>query len=489
MGMVTNYHRLSVSDVVRSLRDRRFSAVALTETALHLAETEGKRLNAVLAVCREKALAQAEKIDGLISQGRDIPPLAGVPVIVKDNIVYSGYPTTCAGRILDGFVSPYDATAVERLEQAGAVVIAKANMDEFAMGSSNEHSAFGPVISPIRNDLVPGGSSGGSCAVVAAGIVPIALGSDTGGSVRQPAGFCGVVGLKPTYGAISRYGLVAFASSTDQIGPIARTVADCAAVFETISGYDERDATSAQVSYAGLANLIESGYHKPCRFGIPREFISGDLDEETRAAVRAAIDKLESAGHELVEVSLPHTDLAVAAYYIIADAEASSNLARFDGVRYGATTGREKGLATMYAETRRRGFGREVMRRIMLGTFALSAGYYEAYYHKAQQVRELIRRDFERVFETADILVSPTSPTAAFKRGERIDDPLAMYMSDVLTAPASLAGIPAISIPCGRTRDGRPIGLQMMAPAFGETGLLVAARQVERLLGAGDAGH
>lgn len=481
--MVADYSRLTAADIVRRIRNGEIGVAELAEAALDLAESEGRRLNAVITTCRERALNQAEKIDRLAADDADLPSLAGVPVILKDNIVLSGYPTTCGSRMLADFVSPYDATCVKRLEEAGAVIIAKANMDEFAMGSSNENSAFGLATNPIRDDLVPGGSSGGSCAAVAAGIVPLAFGSDTGGSVRQPAGFCGVVGLKPTYGAVSRYGLVAFASSLDQIGPIARTVKDCALAFDAIAGHDERDATSAAIDCPDCSGFIERDADTKYRFGIPNEYMNDDIDPEVREAVKRAEEKLRSDGHAVVEVSFPYTDAAIAAYYIIADAEASSNLARYDGVRYGLSKGHDKEMRAMYESTRTDGFGDEVKRRIMLGTFALSAGYYDAYYHKASQVRERIRRDFEQIFAMVEMIISPTSPTAAFKLGEKIDDPLAMYLSDILTVPASLAGIPAISIPCGKTSDGRPIGLQVMARAFAEADLLAAARQAETLMG------
>ncbi len=482
MDMVADYSRHTAVDIVRRIRDGDLRAIDAADTALHLADTEGKRLNAVITVCHERARTQARKIDRLAAARADLPPLAGVPVIIKDNIVCAGYPTTCGSRILENFISPYDATCVTRLEAAGALIVAKANMDEFAMGSSNENSAYGPVKNPVRDDLVPGGSSGGSCAAVASGIVPIAFGSDTGGSVRQPAGFCGVVGLKPTYGAVSRYGLVAFASSTDQIGPVARTVEDCALAYTAVCGHDRSDATSADIEPPDYADLLTRTADAKFRFGVPGEYLGEDIDDEVRKAVQLAVTRLRRAGHAIVEVSLPHTDLAIAAYYIIANAEASSNLARYDGVRYGRSRGRERGLEAMYETTRTSGFGDEVKRRIMLGTFALSAGYYDAYYQKALAVRELIRRDFEKTFASVDLILSPASPTAAFRFGEKTDDPLAMYLSDTLTVPASLAGIPAISIPCGTTSDGRPIGMQMMAPAFGEVNLFAAAREAEKLM-------
>jgi aspartyl-tRNA(Asn)/glutamyl-tRNA(Gln) amidotransferase subunit A len=485
--MVADYSRLTAATIVRRIRHGDISATELAEAALDLTETEGRRLNAIITVCRERALTQAAKIDRIAADRADLPRLAGVPVILKDNIVMSGYPTTCGSRMLESFDSPYDATCVKRLEDAGAVIVGKANMDEFAMGSSNENSAFGPATNPIRDDLVPGGSSGGSCAAVAAGIAPIAFGSDTGGSVRQPAGFCGVVGLKPTYGAVSRYGLVAFASSLDQIGPVSRTVEDCALAFDAIAGYDEYDATSADIDHPACSGVGERNADRKFRFGIPEEYMNGDIDREVRDAVTEVVERLRAEGHTVAEVSLAHADTAIAAYYIIANAEASSNLARYDGIRYGLSDSRDNELAEMYVSTRTNGFGDEVKRRIMLGTFALSAGYYDAYYHKASRVRERIRREFEEVFAAVDMIISPTSPTAAFKLGEKVGDPLAMYLSDILTVPASLAGIPAISIPCGKTSDGRPIGLQIMARAFAEADLLPAAQQAETLIGYTDA--
>ncbi len=481
--MIKDYRELTAAEIVRRIRAGQLKAVDLAETALQLADSEGRRLNAVITLCHQKAISQAEQIDQKVASGNELPLLAGVPVIVKDNIVYSGYPTTCGSRILENYISPYDATCIKKLEEAGAVIIAKANMDEFAMGSSNENSAFGPVKNPVRDDLVPGGSSGGSAAVVAAGIVPIAYGSDTGGSVRQPAALCGVVGLKPTYGAVSRYGLIAFASSTDQIGPLARNVADCALAYEAIAGFDPNDSTSAEFDHPPYSKSIEKLSTKKPRIGIPLEYVSEGIDDEVRTMIDKTIEKVDAAGYEIEKISLPHTEYAVSAYYMIANAEASANLARYDGVRYGRSAGREQGLDTMYSETRSEGFGTEVKRRIMLGTFALSAGYYENYYRKAQKVRELIKIDFDKAFDSVDLILAPTSPTAAFGVGEKSGDPLQMYLSDILTVPANLAGIPAMSIPCDRTADGRPIGLQIMAPAFGEKKLLTVAGQIEQMIG------
>ena len=481
--MIRNYGDLTAAEIVRQVKSGQLNAVDLAETALNLAESEGRRLNAIITVCHRRALSQAETIDQKVIAGEKLPLLAGVPVIVKDNIVYSGYPTTCGSRILENYISPYDSACIMKLQKAGAVIIAKANMDEFAMGSSSENSAYGPVKNPIRDDLVPGGSSGGSSAAVAAGIVPIAYGSDTGGSVRQPAAMCGVVGLKPTYGTVSRHGLVAFASSTDQIGPLARNVADCALAYEAVAGFDANDSTSIDYDHPAYSQMIGKASSGRFRVGVPQEYLSESIDEEIKSAMDDTISKLKTAGYEIEEITLPHTRYAVAAYYIIANAEASSNLARYDGIRYGRSESRDQGIEAMYDETRSAGFGAEVKRRIMLGTFALSAGYYDDYYLKARKVRELITGDFQKAFKSVDLIITPTSPAAAFRIGEKLEDPLQMYLSDILTIPASLAGIPAISIPCGRTADGRPIGMQIMAPALREQRLLSAAGQMEKIIG------
>lgn len=404
--------------------------------------------------------------------------MAGVPIAIKDNISYTGYPCSCGSHILDKYVPPYDATVVTRLIEAGAVIIGKTNMDEFAMGSSNENSYFGPVKNPVRHDLAPGGSSGGSAAAVAAGIVPVALGSETGGSVRQPASFCGVYGLKPTYGAVSRYGLVAFASSTDQIGPLARTVEDLALVYGVIAGHDPHDATSLRFDHPNYAAMLDTD--RKFTVGVPREYFTEGLDPEVNKIVQNAITDLKAEGHKCLDISLPMTDKGIAVYYVVACAEASANLARFDGVKFGLREAGTKELAEMYAETRAKGFGSEVKRRIMLGTYALSSGYYDEYYIKASKVRELIRQDFARAFESVDLIISPTSPTPAFKLGERINDPLAMYLSDVYTVSANLAGIPAISIPYGAVPDGRPVGVQFMARHLDELSLFQVAQLLEK---------
>jgi aspartyl-tRNA(Asn)/glutamyl-tRNA(Gln) amidotransferase subunit A len=406
-------------------------------------------------------------MDALAAKGEKLPPLGGVPVAIKDVMVTKGVRTTAGSKILGNYIPPYDCTAVARLEAAGAVVLGKLNCDEFAMGSSNENSAWKPVHNPRDLTRVPGGSSGGSAAAVAADMAVATLGSDTGGSIRQPASFCGVVGLMPTYGRVSRYGLIAFASSLDHIGPLTKTVKDAAIVLRTIAGRDPMDSTSADVPVPDYVAELE----KPVRglkIGVAKEYLGEGLDKEVRSAIEAAIQKLAKLGCEIVEVSLPHTKYAIPAYYIVATAEASSNLARFDGVRYGYRAKDARTLSEMYRRSRDQGFGAEVKRRIMLGTYALSAGYYDAYYLKAQKVRTLLTRDFEEAFKKVDAIVTPVSPTAAFKLGEKVDDPLAMYLADIYTVTADLAGIPGISVPCGETKEKLPIGLQILGRHFDE---------------------
>ena len=437
-------------------------------------------INAILWDDREAALGAAGQVAELARQGNQPGPLAGVPVVVKDNIATLTMPTTCGSRILEGYVSPFEATAVTRLRTAGAVIIGKTNMDEFAMGSSTENSAYGPTRNPLDPTRVPGGSSGGSAACVAAGIVRVALGSETGGSVRQPAAFCGIVGVKPTYGRVSRYGLVAFASSLDQVGVFGRSVEDAAIALGVIAGRDRYDSTSADVEvdeYVATASETLKGVV----IGRPREYFPDSLDPRIRARCDAALDAFRQLGATVRDVSLPHTDLAIPTYYIIAPAEASSNLARFDGVRYGARA-KAAALREMYADTRSHGFGREVTRRILLGTYVLSAGYYDAYYRKAQEVRALIANDFQKAFDGGvDVLFTPTAPTPAFPIGAK-SDPYEMYLSDIFTATANLAGIPALSLPIGRV-DGLPVGGQIMGRHFGEAALFRAAFALERALG------
>ncbi|MGE0102559.1 MAG: Asp-tRNA(Asn)/Glu-tRNA(Gln) amidotransferase subunit GatA [Blastocatellales bacterium] len=450
----------------------------ITKTALDSIEKDNERLNAYLIVDRDGAERRAAGMDAGIKADLAVKPLAGIPVAVKDNLCTEGLRTTCASRILGNYIPPYTATAVRRLEEAGAIIVGKANMDEFAMGGSTENSAFGPARNPWNEEYVPGGSSGGSAVTVAAGHVPVSLGSDTGGSIRQPASFCGLVGLKPTYGRVSRYGLVAFASSLDQIGPFARNIRDTARVLQVISGHDRYDSTSANVEVPDfLASL--TGDIKGLRIGVPSECFGDGLDPEVREKVEAAIASMQDRGASVVEVSLPHTRHAVAVYYIIATAEASSNLARFDGVRYGFRSEESRTLTEMYRRTRDEAFGAEVKRRIMLGTFVLSSGYYDAYYEKAQRVRSMLVNDFAEAFKKCDLIATPTAPTPPFKIGEKSDDPLAMYLGDIYTVTINLAGVPAISVPCGTTKDNLPVGIQLIAPHFEEARLLNAAQSVE----------
>jgi aspartyl-tRNA(Asn)/glutamyl-tRNA(Gln) amidotransferase subunit A len=470
---------LTIDRARSAVQERRTSASALAEAYYAKIESDDPKIGAYLTLSKERALAKAAEIDGLAAKGEKLPPLGGVPVGIKDVMVTKGVRSTAGSKILGNYVPPYDCTAVARLEAAGAVVLGKLNCDEFAMGSSNENSAWKPVHNPRDLGRVPGGSSGGSAACVAADMSVVALGSDTGGSIRQPASFCGVVGLLPTYGRVSRYGLIAFASSLDHIGPLAKTVKDAAIVLRTIAGRDPMDATSAEVPVPDYVAELE----KPVRgmkIGIAKEYLGEGLQDEVRSAVEAGIEKLASLGCEIQEISLPHTAYAVPAYYIVATAEASSNLARFDGVRYGYRAKNGRTLAEMYRQSRNQGFGAEVKRRIMLGTYALSAGYYDAYYLKAQKVRTLLARDFEEAFKKVDAIVTPTSPTAAFKLGEKVDDPLAMYLADIYTVTADLAGIPGISVPCGETREKLPIGLQILGRHFDEATVLRVAHAYEQ---------
>lgn len=443
-----------------------------------LAEIERQReLNAFISVDSEGALERAAEIQKRLENGR-AGRLAGLVVGVKDNIVIRDHRTTCGSRILSNYVSPYTATVVEKLLAEDAIVLGKTNLDEFAMGSSNESSYFGPVRNPYDPDRVPGGSSGGSAAAVAAGMCTAALGSDTGGSIRQPAAFCGVVGLKPTYGRVSRYGLVAYASSLDQVGPLARTVYDASLLAEVICGYDPRDSTSVQMEPPSILPELSKGV-QGLRVGLPREYFGEGLQAEVREAVQRAAGALREKGAEVVEVSLPHTEYAIATYYILATAEASSNLARYDGARYGYRAPGIRSLEEMYLRSRSEGFGTEVKRRIMLGTYVLSAGYYEAYYRRAQKVRTLIRRDFLDAFETCDVLLTPTCPTTAFRIGEKVDDPLTMYLSDVYTVSVNLAGLPAVSVPFGRDAQSLPIGVQIIGPTFEEALVMRVAAALE----------
>jgi len=473
---------LTINAVREGLQSHRFSAVELAAEALRHAREENSKTNAYLHFSDERALASARRVDEKLARGEDPGLLAGVPVAIKDVIVTKGVRTTCGSRLLADYVPPYDATAVIRLEQAGAVMIGKTNCDEFAMGSSNENSAFGPVRNPHAPDRVPGGSSGGSAAAVAQGTAVVALGSDTGGSVRQPASFCGVVGVTPTYGRVSRYGLTAFASSLDHIGPLARNVRDAAQVLRAIAGRDVLDSTSAEAPVPDYAAQLD-GDVKSMKLGLPREYLK-DLTSETGDLISKGIETLKKMGCAVREISLPTTDYAIGCYYIIATAEASSNLARYDGVRYTFRSRSSETLSDMYRKTRGEGFGAECKRRIMLGTYVLSAGYYDAYYLKAQKVRTLIARDFSNAFSQVDAIVAPVSPFPAFKIGEKIDDPMAMYLSDIYTITGDLAGIPCMSVPCGKTAEGLPVGMQILAKHFDEARMFRLADAFERSGGA-----
>ena len=468
----------TIATVRDALLAKKTSARELAKDFYARIERRNPELNAFLALCPERAYAQADRVDAAVAKGQPLPPLAGVPVATKDVISTRGVRTTCGSKILENYTPPYDATAIERLESAGAVILGKTNCDEFAMGSSNENSAYGPVRNPVALDRVPGGSSGGSAAAVAAGLSVVSLGTDTGGSIRQPGAYCGIPALMPTYGRVSRYGLIAFASSLDRIGPFATNINDAATVMSIIAGHDSNDSTSASVSVPDYLAEME----KPVtglRIGVPEDYFGAGLDPEVKAKVEAAIALLEKLGCKRVPLKMPHTDYAIATYYVVATAEASSNLARYDGVRFGL---RVEGntLMDMYRKTRERGFGPEVKRRIMLGTYALSSGYYDAYYLRAQKVRSLVARDFSSAFEKVDAILTPTAPIPAFKLGEKTADPLQMYLADIYTVTGSLAGIPGISVPCGKTAAGLPIGMQIFASHFGEARILQLARAFEK---------
>jgi aspartyl-tRNA(Asn)/glutamyl-tRNA(Gln) amidotransferase subunit A len=475
----TNIDTLTIDAARSMVESRRLSAVELAEAHYSEIASRDKTIGSFLTLTRQRALAQAERIDRLADNGDPLPPLAGVPVAIKDVLMTRGDRTTAGSRFLENFISPYDATSVEKLEAAGAVCLGKLNCDEFAMGSSNENSAFFPVRNPRDTTRVPGGSSGGSAAAVAAGFAVATLGSDTGGSIRQPAAFCGVVGLMPTYGRVSRYGLIAFASSLDHVGPFTRTVKDSATMLEVIAGRDPHDSTSADVPVGKYSS--ECGREvKGLRIGIPKEYFGEGLDPEIRQAIELRIDGLRKAGCEIVNVSLPHTEYAIPVYYIVATAEASANLARFDGVRYTTRSPQTKTLADMYRRSRDEGFGAEVKRRILLGTYALSAGYYDAYYLKAQQVRTLLTRDFQHAFTNIDAMVTPVTPTVAFKLGEKANDPMAMYLNDIYTVTANLVGVPGISLPCGNNHEGLPIGIQVLGKHFDEATVIRLAHALEQ---------
>lgn len=467
---------LRLQDIHNQLRNKELSVTDLVGEAFAKIGERDERIGAYLTLDEEGARAEAARLDNKLVRGEDLGLLFGLPAGVKDNMVTEGLRTTCASQFLSNYDPIYDGTVISKLKQAESILVGKLNMDEFAMGGSNENSSFHRVRNPWDLNRVPGGSSGGSAAAVAAGEAYFALGSDTGGSIRQPASYCGVVGLKPTYGLVSRYGLVAFASSLDQIGPITKNVEDAAYVLQAIAGYDPKDSTSADVNIPNYASTL-TGNIAGLRIAVPKEYLEG-VDPQIKASVMEALRLLESLGAVWEEVSLPHTEYAVAAYYLLASSEASSNLSRFDGVRYGVRADHAGSLIDLYHESRSQGFGPEVKRRIMLGTYALSSGYYDAYYLKAQKVRTLIKRDFDQTFEKYDVIVGPTTPTTAFSLGSQVDDPLTMYLNDILTIPVSLAGVPALSVPCGFA-DGLPIGLQFIGKAFDESTILRLAHAFE----------
>ena len=472
----------SIRELHQQLVNKERSALEVTRETLARIEAVEEKVHSFLQILSEEAEAAAQKVDEKIAAGESIAPLEGIPIAIKDNMCMAGVPTTCGSRILENFVPPYESTVTRKLKEMGAILVGKTNLDEFAMGSSTENSAYALTSNPWDLSRVPGGSSGGSAAAVAAEECVVALGSDTGGSIRQPASFCGVVGLKPTYGLVSRFGLVAFASSLDQIGPFGRTVEDAAILLSAIAGHDPADSTSLNLDIPDYTQYLtpELPKNPKLKIGVITETFGQGLSEEVKTAVQAAIQKLEAIGAEIVEVSCPRFRYGLPAYYIIAPSEASSNLARYDAVRYGKRSEEAENLLSMYTKTRAEGFGAEVKRRIMVGTYTLSAGYYDAYYLKAQKVRTLIKQDFEQAFETVDLLVCPTAPTTAFKAGEKTDDPLSMYLSDLTTVPVSLAGLPALNIPCGFDSEGLPIGMQLIANVLREDQLLQTAYAYEQ---------
>jgi aspartyl-tRNA(Asn)/glutamyl-tRNA(Gln) amidotransferase subunit A len=472
-------HWFTIHQLRKMFVEKKISSLEVTQALIDRIERIDSQINAYVTVTGEDALRQAKLADEMLAKGETSSELSGIPLAVKDILCTQGWRTTCGSRILENFVPSYDATVIQRLKAQKSVFLGKTNMDEFAMGSSTENSHFGPTRNPWALDRVPGGSSGGSAAALAAGECIAALGSDTGGSIRQPASFCGVVGLKPTYGRVSRYGLVAFASSLDQVGPITRDVEDSAILMNVMCGFDFKDSTSVKVETADFKNALVRDV-SGVKIGIPKEYFIAGMDPDVEKAVQNSIGLFEKWGAVCKEISLPHTEYALAAYYIICTAEASSNLARYDGVRYGHRVDEHGGIVDMYRKTRTEGFGPEVKRRIMLGTYALSAGYYDAYYKKAAQVRTLVKQDFDKAFRDIDVILTPTSPTPAFQIGEKTEDPLQMYLMDVFTIPVNMAGIPGISIPCGLSRQDLPIGLQLLGPHFGEEAILRTAYTFEQ---------
>ncbi len=470
---------MDINELHKKLKSGETTATALTRSYLDKIKVTNGKINSFVLVCEEEAMKEAGLADERIRSGKGITKLTGIPIGLKDLLCTKGIRTTCASKILENFVPSYDATVVRKLKDAGAVILGKLNMDQFAMGSSNEHSIFGPVKNPHDETRIPGGSSGGSAAAIAAGQCIATLGTDTGGSIRQPAAMCGVVGVKPSYGRVSRYGLVAFASSLDQIGPFAANVTDAAIVLEAIAGHDPKDSTSLKKPVPNYAELAKKDI-KGLKLGIPKEYFIKGMDAEVEASVNQAIDELKKLGAEILPITLPYTHSALACYYIIAPAECSANLARFDGIRYGHSSKNAKDIKDLYERSRTEGFGDEVLLRIMIGTYVLSSGYYDAYYKKAQCVRTLIKKDFDNAFAGVDAIVTPTTPSAAFKIGEKIDDPLQMYLSDVFTVPVNLAGLPAISLPCGKTKTGLPIGLQVIGKHFDEETIFRIAYNYEQ---------
>lgn len=475
-----NIKNITIKETAALIKDKKISPVELTKAFLERIETVDKDLNTYITVLSDQALKTAESAENEIMKGNYLGPLHGVPIGLKDIFVMKDVAATCGSKMLENFISPYDATVTTRIKKSGAVILGKNNMDEFAMGSSNETSFFGPVRNPWNTGKVPGGSSGGSASATAAGLCTASLGTDTGGSIRQPAALCGVTGLKPTYGRVSRYGMIAFASSLDQAGPLTRSVEDAAIILNTISGRDKLDSTSVDVPVPDFTKNL-NGDIKGMKIGIPKEYFVDGMDNDVEKAVLKAIQDIKSLGAEIVEISLPHTKYAISTYYIIAPCEASSNLARYDGVRYGYRTPDADSLRDLFFKSRSEGFGEEVKRRIMLGTYALSSGYYDAYYLKSQKVRTLIREDFKKAWETVDVIVAPTTPETAFNINEKTDDPIKMYLSDVLTIPCNIAGIPGLSTPCGFSSDNLPIGLQILGKSFDEDSILRVAHAYEKV--------
>jgi len=475
-----NIKNITIKETAALIKDKKISPVELTKAFLERIETVDKDLNTYITVLSDQALKTAESAENEIMKGNYLGPLHGVPIGLKDIFVMKDVAATCGSKMLENFISPYDATVTTRIKKSGAVILGKNNMDEFAMGSSNETSFFGPVRNPWNTGKVPGGSSGGSASATAAGLCTASLGTDTGGSIRQPAALCGVTGLKPTYGRVSRYGMIAFASSLDQAGPLTRSVEDAAIILNIISGRDELDSTSVDVPVPDFTRNL-NGDIKGMKIGIPKEYFVDGMDNDVERSVLKAIQDIKSLGAEIIEISLPHTKYAISTYYIIAPCEASSNLARYDGVRYGYRTPHADSLRDLFFRSRSEGFGEEVKRRIMLGTYALSSGYYDAYYLKSQKVRTLIREDFKKAWETVDVIVAPTTPETAFDINEKTDDPIKMYLSDVLTIPCNIAGIPGLSTPCGFSSDNLPIGLQILGKSFDEDSILRVAHAYEKV--------